>query len=83
MMKYQVRRNAMGLFHMLKYVLYFLITLAVRLSSNVSSVRESDEFVLFTLISSFPPEDPFTVQVFTRERNRTSATSVPLHIFIF
>ena len=74
MMKYQVRCVYCCVHD--EVLNYFSIVLAVRLLSNVSSARESDGFVEFTLISSFPSDDPFTVQVFTMERNRTTATSM-------
>ena len=57
------------------FMLFFSIILAVRLLSNVSSASESDGVVVFTLVSSFPSDDPFTVQIFTMQRNRTTATS--------
>ena len=44
--------------------------------TNATSVGESDGFVTLTLISSFPSDDPFTVQVFTMNRNRTTADSM-------
>ena len=59
---------------MMKYLIFLSSYVAVRLLSNVSSARESDGFVQFTLVSSFPSDDPFTVQIFTMERNRTTAT---------
>ena len=57
------------------YLIFQSCYVAVRLLSNVTFASESDAVVVFTLVSSFPSDDPFTVQVFTMQRNRTTATS--------
>jgi len=48
----------------------------VQLLSNRTSVLESDGFVSFTLVSSFPSDDPFTVHAFTMDREGTTAESM-------
>ena len=58
------------------YLSLVISLLGVRLLSNTTSVSESDEFVTLTLLSSFPPNESFTIQVFTMQRNRTTADSM-------
>ena len=55
--------------------------LGVRLLTNRTSVSESDGFVTLTLLTSFPPNDSFTLRVFTRQRNRTTADSMNRYIY--
>jgi len=45
----------------------------VRLLSNTTSAVESDGFVSFTLVSSFPSDDPLTIRAFTIDREGTTA----------
>ena len=61
--------------------LFLLITfIGVRLLSNVTSVGESDGAVTLTLVSSFPSNDSFTVQVFTMDREEMTANSMSIYI---
>ena len=51
------------------------LTLGVEFLSNSTTVGESDGVAAFTLISSFPPDEPFTVQVTSGETDPVSARS--------
>ena len=58
--------------------------IGVRLLSNRTSAGESDGFVTLTLLTSFPPNDSFTLQVFTMQRNGTTADSMyeQIHVHV-
>ena len=45
----------------------FFIFIAVRFLQNASSADESEGSIAFTVVSSIPSVNPFTVQVCTRE----------------
>ena len=53
----------------------FLFSLGVEFLFNSTTVGESDGVATFTLISSFPFDEPFTVQVTSGETDPVSARS--------
>ena len=49
------------------FTTYVYIVITVQFLNNASSAIESDGFISFTVISLIPSDQPFSVQVFTRE----------------
>ena len=59
-----------------KVITIFSYSLGVEFLFNSTTVSESDGVATFTLISSFPFDEPFTVQVTSGETDPVSARSM-------
>jgi len=66
---------------LLMHHLICFIVLVVKFLNNANSAVESDDSILFTVISLVTSDNPFTVQVCTRESDPVSAEGL-LFIYI-
>jgi len=61
------------------YVHIFNFIIAVQFLNNTSSAHEFDNVITFTVISLVPSDQPFSVQVCTREIDPESAEGLLKH----